>query len=304
MSVDPAGCAGRIVDIHGAAGVEWLERLPALVACWAERWELEVLPPFAGLSYHYVAPAVRADGTHVVIKASVPNAELSREIEALRYFDGEGICRLLEGNAAQGVMLLEWVKPGTPLSDVADDEQVTDAAVRVMRRLWRPAPVAGGEHGLATVAEWVADLDELRSTFGGGYGPFPPALVDRAAALFAELLSTASEATLIHGDMHPQNILKSERETWLAIDPKGVVGDPLYDVATFVNSVPEELPGAQRLAFVDRRVRQVAEALGLGRRRILDWAYAHAVLAGWWTYEDHGHGWEHAFGMAESLAAL
>ena len=52
IPVDPSGCAPKIIDVHGQAGVEWLARLPALLADVAARWSLTVLPPFPELSYN------------------------------------------------------------------------------------------------------------------------------------------------------------------------------------------------------------------------------------------------------------
>jgi len=300
MDVDPRGCAQKIIDIHGQAGVEWLNRLPALVTDCAQRWSLTVLPPFENLSYNYVAPAVRKDGTAVVLKAGVPHPELWREMEALRCFDGEGIVRLLDADADQGVLLLERLLPGTALESLEDDEQVTHIAAQVMQRLWKAAPL---EHAFATVAGWGRGLRNLRATFEGGYGPFPRAVVDRAEGLFHDFSSSGGEPALIHGDMHPQNILKSEREPWLAIDPKGVVGDRLYDVATFVCSLQGRSESQLRGAL-ERRVNQLAEMLGFERGRILEWGLAQSVLSGWWSYEDHGHGWEGAFARAELCASL
>ena len=236
MNVDPGGCARKVVDVHGAAGVAWLERLPSIIAECAQRWSLAVLPPFEDLSYNYVAPAIREDGMPVVLKAGVPHLELSREIEALRYFSGEGIVRLLEADADQGVLVLEHLRPGTPLINLGDDEQATQIAAQVMHTLWKPAPA---ENALATVEQWANDLQKLRACFGGGYGPFPAAFVDKAEGLFTEFLGSGGEPVLIHGDMHGGNILKSERAPWLAIDPKGVVGDPLFDVATYLCDLPE-----------------------------------------------------------------
>ena len=46
----------------------WLGAIPSLVEAAAERWALTVLPAFDGLSYNYVAPVVRADGTPAVLK--------------------------------------------------------------------------------------------------------------------------------------------------------------------------------------------------------------------------------------------
>lgn len=299
--MDPTGCAGKIVDIHGAAGVAWLERLPFIVEDCAKRWSLTVLPPFEHLSYNYVAPALRGDGTPVVLKAGVPHPELFREISALRYFDGHGIVRLLDADPDQGVMLLERLVPGTPLSDVDDDEEVTRVAAEVMRSLWKPAPA---EHPFATVVQWANGLKKLHACFDGGYGPFPPGLVDRAEGLFAELVGSDKAPMLIHGDMHPGNILRSERAPWLAIDPKGVVGERVYDVGTFVCSLIQKQLRLPFKGALTRRVNQLAESLGFEPKEILGWTLAEAVLSGWWSYEDHGRGWEGTFALAEVVAPM
>jgi streptomycin 6-kinase len=100
------------------------------------------------------------------------------------------------------------------------------------------------------------------------------------------------------------NVLESEREPWLAIDPKGVVGDRLYDVATFLNGLSRWRRAAQPRSILERQVNQMAEATGADREQILGWGLAQIVLAGWWHFEDHGHGWEPALALAALYAAL
>ena len=301
MIVDPGRCASKIVDIHGETGKQWLERLPTTMAMCAEKWSLGILPPFRELSYNYVTPAITADGRQVVIKAGVPSRELAREIEALRAFDGNGIAQLVNADTDLGVMLLERLQPGESLADIDDDERLTHAAISVMRQLWTPAPT---DHDFASVRGWAGDLDDLRAHFEGGCGPFPRDLVETAQGLFAELLDPAREGTLIHGDPHPQNILSAQRLPWLAIDPKGVVGDPLYDVATFACSLPWLSTESDQRRSLARRVDQLAEELGLDRQIIARWGLAQSVLSGWWSYEDHGGGWEEAFARARLFDSL
>jgi streptomycin 6-kinase len=300
--VTPRDFARTIVELYAETGAAWLERLPTLIAHCAGRWSLTVLPPFEPLSYNYVAPAVRENGTHVVLKLGVPNPELWTEIEALRLYAGRGIVRLLEVDRERGAMLLERLEPGTPLSSLDDDEQATAIAARVMRQLWRPAPE---EHAFPTVARWGAGLQRLREHFEGGCGPLPPRLVEVAEARFAEFTSSMAEPVLLHGDLHHENILSAERQPWLALDPKGVVGEPAYEVGALLrNPIPRLLAtpgGKQTLA---RRVDQLAEALGLERARVVGWGLAQAVLSAWWCIEGHGHGWEWGVSCAELLAEL
>jgi len=302
MNVVLNGFARTIVELYGAAGIEWLSRLPSIIADCEQRWLLTVMPPFEPLSYNYVAPAIRADGIDIVLKLGVPNPELLTEIEALRLFNGHGIVRLLDADPDQGVLLLERLKPGTPLSSLPDDEQATSIAAQVMRQLWKPAP---SEHPFPTVAKWAAGLRRLREHFAGGCGPFPSALVEVAEARFAELIGSMSEPVLLHGDLHHENILTAERQPWLALDPKGLVGEPAYEVGALLrNPIPQLLVEPQPERVLARRVYQLAEELGFDRERLLGWGVAQAVLAAWWSYEDHGHGWEWGIACAELLTML
>lgn len=299
MIIDTAYCARKIIDIHGPAGAAWLERLPALLAACAARWSLEILPPFPVPSYNYVAPAVGPGGEALVLKAGVPHGELWSEMDALAAFDGRGMARLLDGDRALGALLLERVLPGESLHAVAGEEARIAALVGVLRRLWRPLPA---RHPFRTIADLARGLDKLRATFDD-YGPFPARRVDRAATLFRELVGDSSVATLIHGDANSGNILRGG-QGWLAIDPKGYAGHPLWDVATYLNDPPDDLPPDALRRLLSRRVAALAVALGEPAAAVLAWAEAHAVLSAWWSYEDHGAGWEPALALAEIYESL
>lgn len=299
MIVDTTYCARKIMDIHGRRGAAWLAELPALLAEFAARWSLTIAPPFPVPSYNYVAPATGPGGAALVLKAGVLHGELWSEIDALLLFDGRGSARLLDADRERGVLLLERLLPGDSLHGLPDAEQISALTV-VLRRLWRPLPAG---HPFRTIPDLARGLERLRDSFGGGYGPFPPRRVERAAALFRELTADAAPPVLIHGDANPGNVLRSDRDGWLAIDPKGYAGHPLWDVATYLNDPPPAAPAAMRRRQ-ERRVALLAEALGESRAAILAWAEAHAVLSAWWSYGDHGAGWEPSLALAEWYATM
>src|SRR4051812_47857909 len=121
MDALPDNFIKNITSTFGADGVEWLKHLPATLDACAQQWSLTIGPHFSNLSYNYVAPALRADGSATILKLSVPNGEARTELNALRLYDGRGICRLLDFDEAQGALLLESLKPGVMLSSVTDD---------------------------------------------------------------------------------------------------------------------------------------------------------------------------------------
>jgi streptomycin 6-kinase len=293
------GFAQTVVDVHGEAGLRWLDRLPDLVAECESRWSLSVMPPFAPLSYNYVAPAVRADGSEAVLKLGVPHRELVTEIEALRLFEGRGTARLLEADVDRGAIVLERLRPGAPLSDILDDDQAASVAAALMTRLNRPAPP---DHPFPTVVDWAAGLRRLRVRFDGGTGPLPAPLVEKAESLFSELIDTMGPPVVLHGDLHHGNILSAEREPWVAVDPKGVVGEAEYEVGAFLRN--RLLVQSRPEAALARRVDRFATELGVDRERVVGWGLAQAVLSAWWTYEDHGRVSQESIPCAELLSTL
>lgn len=293
-------------EVYGTAGEEWLRGLPQLVAECAERWSLTVLPHFEPLTYNYVAPAVRADGRsdggEAVLKLGVPNPEFTCEPVALGLFAGRGSVRLLEAEPERGALLLERLRPGTMLETVEDDELATMYAAQVMRQLRVSAP---DDSTLPTVARWAGGLDRLRARFDGGTGPLPPALFERAERLFAELSASSAAPVVLHGDLHHGNIVSAEREPWLAIDPKGLIGEPAYETGALLrNPLPGLLQRDNPGRVLARRVGQLAEMLELDRERIIGWAVYQAVLSAAWSIEDHSAGWEPTITCAELLASL
>ncbi|GAC1512825.1 MAG: aminoglycoside phosphotransferase family protein [Chloroflexota bacterium] len=290
------------VEMHGATGRDWLERLPAAIAACEKRWSLRVEAPFSHLTFNYVAPAMRDDGVAVVLKICGPTGEFRSEADALRFFDGHGCARLLDVDVEESVLLLERLEPGTPLLAVADDEEATAIAARTMRALWRAAPP---DHRFPTVADWAAGFGRLRQHFNGGSGPLPQRIVDRAERLFADLLASMGEPVVLHGDLHHDNIRAARREPWLAIDPKGIVGEREYETGSWLrNWQPDLLSTPHPGRILERRIHQFAGELNFDAERIRSWAVAQAVLSAWWTIEDRGHNWDGAIACAELLAAI
>ena len=294
----------NIRETFGDDGSAWLERLPELITECEQRWSLKVAPPFASLSYNYVAPARRGDGTDLVLKIGVPRSELAREIMALRAYNGRGSVRLLNAQPDQGILLLERLKQGSMLVDLCpdNDDEATTIAAGVMRQLWRPITP---DHNFKKIEDWFEGLTILRSEFNGGCGPFPMHLVETAESLYADLSQSMDTPVLLHGDLHHFNILSATREPWLAIDPKGVVGEAAYDVGALLrNPVPDVFGWPDLDHILDRRVAILAEILDLDHRRVLGWGMAQAVLSAWWSYEDNDSKWWDVLPVAEQLAKL
>ena len=275
----------NIQQYFGKAGRDWLQTLPRLLAKNARQWSLILQPPFSNLSFNYVAPAVRKDGTIVVLKAGVPsNKEILTEIEALRIWDGNGCVQLLAADVGRGMFLLEYLQPGTPLTAVSNDDQATTIAAQVMQQLWQPIDT---NQLFPTVQDWFGGLTKLRQKYKGGTGPFPEKLIDKTEIVAQELLNSMETAVLLHGDLHHDNIIKAGRQPWLAIDPKGVLGEPAYEIGALLRNPIQRLKHTSDLkSLFTRRIDQLHELLGFDKQRMLGWGMAQMVLGAWWANED------------------
>jgi len=272
-----------VLALHGDTGRRWLDALPEILVHYAENWGLTLEAPFENLSYNYVAPVRRTDGMPAVLKVGIPHDELRAEIAALCHLDGRGSVRLYEADEENCAMLLERIFPGETLWDV-DDEIATTHLLEVMPKLWQSYR---GDYPFKTVADWGQGFARLRQRHNGTTGKLDTALVEKAEKIFFELVFSSVKPVLLHGDLHHDNVLSAQREPYLAIDPKGVLGEPCYEVGAFLrNPLPGLLKGGNPRKLMQRRVDMIVERLGFDRQRVIGWGMSQAVLSAIWCDED------------------
>ena len=303
----PSEFISTITNTFGEDGESLIANLPTLIEAASQRWGLTNIQPVPNLSYNFVAfahspsPAgrgARGEG-NVVLKIGVPRDELTSEMAALRLFNGEGACQLIDADEEKGFLLLERLKPGVMLSTLEDDEQATHIAAEVMQKIWR---FDSAHDNFIRLSNWFEGLKDLRALFGGGTGPLEEKLVERVEKSVSDFLVENHMPVLMHGDFHHFNILSSERG-WLVIDPKGVIGPAGYEVGPLMINPWGSLSDGVSNRLILRRVDILHDHLGWERERILEWSLAHAVLSAWWGIEDNT-GWEYALGFARLIADL
>ena len=247
-------------------------------------WGLRTGAPFSGGTGAWVAPATTASGGDAVLKVVWPHREARYEADGLAMWNGDGAVRLLAGDADRWALLLERCPPGTALRDAplpADDALF--AAADVLSRLWAVEPPADGpfEHLGDVTAEWAVLLRRRMEELRPG-PPFDPRLVEVAAGLLESLPASAPRHVVLHGDFNPGNLLAAERQPWLAIDAKPMVGDPGYDPEPLLSQIdrPFEAPGGR--SEIARRYRLFADVVDYPTERLLAWAVARNVESALW----------------------
>ncbi len=273
-----------------AGGPEWLAGLPERLATCAARWSLRVGPPFGYGMTSLVVPADLPDGTRAVLKLQFPDQESAHEATALRHWRGEGAVRLLAHDPDRRALLVERCDPGTPLHALPLDDAL-DVMVGLLPRLWVPvAPVdAGVPSGqpfttlVDAVAGWTVRLPAAWERTGR---PYDRRFVDLALDLLAGLAGSQGAQVLVNQDLHAANVLRAEREPWLVIDPKPLLGEREFSLVPMVRGT--EL--GHSATAVHRRLDRLSAELGLDRERVRGWTIGHTMawsIGGDKVFHDH-----------------
>ncbi|MEV4641908.1 aminoglycoside phosphotransferase family protein [Actinoplanes sp. NPDC049548] len=267
----------------------WLENLPRLIDEVRDTFGLTLAAPLHGGSCSWVAPATLPDGTPVIVKIGWPHREMYGEPAALRLWAGRGAVRLLGHDPARHALILHRCDPGDQLA--AHDAPPRDRlhiGATVLRTLWaaglpEATPADPIESLVDVTADWADLVEERMSRLRPAYDP---GLVAEGARLLRDLPASAPHEVLLHGDFNPGNILSSA-DTWLAIDPKPMIGDPAYDVWPLLEQIDDPYACPDPGEVLRARIALLAEDLDLEPGRIAAWCVARKVeLALWMAH--HG----------------
>ena len=212
--------------------------------------------------------------------------------ELMRWWDGQGAARVLA--YAEDALLLERARDGDSLAHLARsgrDDEASRILCATVISLHEPRSLPPPER-LTPLRRWFTALEPVAEMQGG--------LMSLAATVASKLLATPREVGVLHGDIHHGNVLDFGWRGWLAIDPKGLLGERTFDYANlFCN------PDAGTAATPGRLARQldiVAAAAHLERGRLLNWVLAWAGLSAAFLLED-GLPAQAALRIAELAAA-
>lgn len=244
----------------------------------ARRWDVTVDEscdtPSAVIGYG------RRDACAVVLKVVKRPGDEWRSGEVLSALGGRGAARVHE--STPGALLLERLDPGDSLVELVLNDRDEEATVILANVIAAMSP-SRSVPACPTVQDWGNGFKQYVAT---GDGQIPTKVVLEADQLYAKLCSSQRNPRLLHGDLHHYNVLFDRHRGWLAIDPKGVVGEVEYEIGAALRN-PFERPDL----FVDsgrieRRVSHFSSRLTVDGGRVLAWAFTQAVLSAIWTIED------------------
>jgi streptomycin 6-kinase len=245
------------------------------------RWSLTKSTPVVETPTSWIYRVEQNGRNFAAVKILKPHAaeEERRGARLLQWYSGEGAVTVFDTHG--DTIFMEWLDGGT-LGDAVrsgHDEQSAIAAATVVAGLLRKRPDAPD------------DLQPLRDRFAALFATDVRAwphtardLYARSAGIALKLFDRPTAQLPLHGDLHHDNILSSDRG-WLAIDPKGLVGDPIYEVANLFRNPVD----ARDTVADSKRIYAMADIfqqrLGFSRKLMFGYAAAHSALAACWSLQ-------------------
>ncbi len=274
--VDVEDIRARLTRRFGPGVAGWCAELPALVDAVARQWGLRVGPALPAGGNSVVLTCQAGDGEQMVLKLT-PDLQIAvDEATALDLWSASPHVVLLhDADLDRGALLLERLQPGTRLQDEPDQWPLAEVAPMLAglgQAAWTGA--RPGLPGVADRVEFLFGLTRQRlARHPAAARHVPPGLMETSQAA-ARALASDGPARLVHGDLHPGNVLRAGPGRGLvAIDPRPCLGDRAFDAVDWI------LAGGDGEAAMHQRTGWLAAHVdGLDPERAWAWSQALAVV--------------------------
>lgn len=216
-------------QLHSVLGTNEIGKQIHLIQKYKERWELCETQFQPSISVNNLIFYATSRPYGKVIFKILLNDGFDKEIQALRFFQGENFCKLHEYSSEDHVYIMERIAPADSLYESTTRNERIPVIAGIFARLHKPDPP---DDIFPTYAEWFASGKNGTIHRGDCKTLFP--YLARAERILADLNARYPRRLLLHGDLHHENILKNKNGGYTVIDPKGVVGDPVFDLSRFI----------------------------------------------------------------------
>ena len=269
-----------VMAARGEDWASWVDGLPATVRDVLEQWELSVEGHVRSGRCSVGVPVRTVSKRPAVLKVGFPDRESEHEPLALQRWHGAGAVLLLRADPRRRAMLLERLHDES-LTELGDLE-ACEVVAELYARLHVPAPPQP-RRLTGELRRWGQQLRTLPRN-----APVPHRLVEQSLAIVRDFAGDpATDGTLVHGDLHYDNVLAADREPWLVIDPKPLSGDPHFEPAPMLWNRWDEVVGSGSARdAVRRRFHTLVDTAGLEEGRARDWAVLRVVLNAVWELQE------------------
>ncbi|MBR6666705.1 MAG: phosphotransferase [Lachnospiraceae bacterium] len=253
----------------------------SMVEKYKKQWVLSEIEFKSELSINnLIFYAVSKRYGEVILKILI-NSEFDedyKEMLALKLFQGESFCELYEYSFEDKVYLMERIVPAHTLYESEPRNERIKIVSEIFKGLHK---TDSSDSTFPTYTEWFEagkegtknrkDCEELYQ------------YLDSAEQMLIDICQKYSRNFLLHGDLHHENILKNENGGYTVIDPKGVIGDPVFDLSRFIlDEFRDDLTSEPKDVVIDF-VQKLGDGVGISCEILLRCLYIETVI---WLFRE------------------
>ena len=250
---------------------------------YAIRWGLSGFKQidYKSVTVNRLFTCVSAEHGACVIKVGYRVKDIKNEYNILQEYNGTRFCKVYEADLENGILLLEHITPGIHLREEAN----LDKRLELFCEVFNELHIQSADKMIyPTYMGWVSRITEyMRGR--NDYEALASKMI-QAEEICRELCEKYSGEMLLHGDLHHDNILLGEGNFYRIIDPKGVIGDRVFDIPRFVLNEFDDVLGLE----FDEKFRHIigtfSEKFDIPEPDIRRLVYVEMCMSHCWHVED------------------
>ncbi|GIN71967.1 hypothetical protein J14TS2_24420 [Bacillus sp. J14TS2] len=269
-------------EIINRFGEDFHNKVLRDIEVYADKWNLTSFQFIPSYSANLVFKCYSDNLGNAVLKIGNPSfGEIFKEFYTLSEYNGKRFCRVFKDDIKNGVILEERVQPGQPLRA----EKSLDKRLAIFCSLYKGLHIPPTQEDIyPTYIEWVdriTDYMSRRNDCQELYGH-----MKKAREICSSLSALYSQKVLLHGDFHHDNILLGKDSEYVIIDPKGVIGDPVFDVSRFILNEFDDEKDEATYKKINHIIHFFEKELHIPEKIIRQCLYVETVMGVCWCIED------------------
>ena len=264
-----------MITLYEEEGKKWCDELPEKVDQIIKHFGITEVLSYENLSYNYVASGLM-NNHPIVLKIIYDQKSLNYESKSLSAFKHVGSVKLLY--RGDGFLLLEKLIPGNSLVGMMDN----DVDISLLSALIHQLHTLRGyeKSDFRSLHDWFSVFDQEWS--------LPKKYLHKACLIRNYFFNQNQKQVLLHGDLHHDNILQHGSH-WKAIDPKGIIGSPLYDATSFIVNPVRLLKNKEEeylSQLFARRIKKISSLQGWSEQNLTAYCFMYTILSWIWALQD------------------
>lgn len=272
----------QIEKIVSRFGKDFYEKVQTNLEHYGDKLNLTSMELVPSYSANLVFKCNSSNGERAVLKIGNPRfGEFAAEIHALMEFSGRGLCKLYASDEENSVILEECIEPGLTLREEVSLDKRLSVFTSLYKQLHIPST---NPDSYPSYLDWVCRITDYMSNRQDCVEFYT--YMKKAKDICLSVSNSYTRQMLLHGDFHHDNILLRSDGKYIIIDPKGVVGDPVFDVPRFIlNEFDQDITADtyQKIIYI---IDSLEKSLSLPREILKQCLYVETAMAVCWDIQD------------------